>query len=263
MIRSLYTSATGMSAQQLNVDVIANNLANVNTTGFRRSRVEFQDLFYQTLRAPGAPSVLLGTEVPMGLQVGLGVRPVGTSKIFLQGTFEKSNNPFDIAIEGNGFFQVQKPNGEIAYTRAGSFSPDSQGRLMTPDGLLLSPELAVPSDAVQVSIEKDGTVSALIDGEITPVELGTVELARFVNPGGLQSVGDNLFLPTAASGEPIVGIPGEEGFGQLSQGFLESSNVNTVEELVHMILAQRAYELNSRVVQASDEMLQTANGLKR
>lgn len=263
MIRSLYTAATGMHAQQLNVDVIANNLANVNTAGFRRSRLEFQDLFYQTLRAPGAPSVLLGTEVPTGLQVGLGVRPVGTKMIFTQGTFERTNNSFDLAIEGNGFFQVQRSNGEIAYTRAGSFNPDSQGRLMTPDGLLLAPEVVIPSDAMQVNIEKDGTVSVLVDGQIEPLEIGTVELARFVNPAGLKAIGDNLFLPTGASGEPIVGRPGEDIFGQLAQGFLESSNVNTVEELVHMITAQRAYELNSRVIAASDEMLQTANGLKR
>lgn len=263
MIRSLYTAATGMHAQQMNVDVIANNLANVNTAGFRRSRVEFQDLFYQTLRAPGAPSVLLGTEVPTGLQVGLGVRPVGTKKIFMQGTFEKTNNSFDMAVEGNGFFQIRRANGEIAYTRAGSFNPDSQGRLMTPDGLLLAPEVTIPSDAMQVNIEKDGTISIMVEGQIDPVEVGTIEMARFVNPAGLQAIGDNLFLPSAASGEAIVGRPGEEGFGQLSQGFLETSNVNTVEELVHMITAQRAYELNSRVVAASDEMLQTANGLKR
>ncbi|MEW6045868.1 MAG: flagellar basal-body rod protein FlgG [Bacillota bacterium] len=262
MMRSLWTSASGMSGQQFTVDTIANNLANVNTAGFKKSRVDFQDLLYQTLRFAGTP-VTAGAQIPTGIQVGHGVRPVATVKIFSQGTFRETDNPLDLVIEGDGFFQILLPDGTVAYTRDGAFKKDSEGRIVTSDGFVLEPEIIVPQDAVEVSVGSDGTVSAVLLGDSQPITIGTIELARFVNPAGLRSYGRNLFLATAASGQPIVGQPGMDGFGSIAQGFLEMSNVQVVEEMVNLILAQRAYDANSKAIQASDDMLNTANNLRR
>jgi flagellar basal-body rod protein FlgG len=262
MIRSLWTAATGMQAQTLNIDMISNNLANVNTTGFKRSRADFQDLLYETFRPPGMASSA-DTTVPSGIQVGHGTRPAATQKIFLQGDFQHTQNDLDMAIEGDGFFQIQQPNGEIGYTRAGSFKIDSEGRIVTSDGFPMEPEIVVPPDSAAVSISTDGIVSVLLAGETTPTEVGTIELARFINPAGLESIGRNLFLPTGASGDVETGIAGEDGFGTIAQGYLEMSNVSVVDEMVNMITAQRAYEINSKAIQTSDDMLQIASNLKR
>jgi flagellar basal-body rod protein FlgG len=262
MIRSLWSAATGMQAQTLNIDVISNNLANVATTGFKKSRADFQDLLYQNLRSPGVSSSA-DTQVPTGIQVGTGVRPAATQKMFTQGEFENTQNELDMAIEGDGFFQVLQPNGETAYTRAGAFKLDNEGRVVTSDGFPMEPELTVPDDAVGISIGIDGTVSVLLAGETEPTEIGNIELAEFINPAGLKSIGRNLFTPTGASGDATTGTPGEDAFGNIAQGYLESSNVSVVDEMVNMIVAQRAYETNSKTIQASDEMLQTANNLRR
>jgi flagellar basal-body rod protein FlgG len=262
MIRSLWTAASGMQAQTSNIDVISNNLANVNTSGFKRSRADFQDLLYDTLRPAGTSSGG-GSQVPTGIQIGHGTRTVSTQKIFMQGDFQKTQNELDLAIEGHGFFQIVQANGEPAYSRAGNFKIDSEGRMVSPDGLLLEPEITIPLDATAVSIGSDGTISVLQAGQAAPSEIGTIELARFVNPAGLQSIGRNLFVPTGASGDATTGQPGEDGFGTLAQGFLEMSNVSVVDEMVNMITAQRAYEINSKAIQAADDMLQTANNLKR
>jgi flagellar basal-body rod protein FlgG len=251
-----------MQAQKLNIDVISNNLANVNTTGFKRSRADFQDLLYETLR-PAGTSSSAGTEVPTGIQLGQGTRPVATQKIFLQGDYQQTQNELDLAIEGDGFFQVLQPNGEIAYTRAGAFKIDSEGRIVTSDGFFMEPEISIPNDSLTISIGTDGTVSALQAGQNEPVELGSIQLARFANPAGLNSIGRNLFTPTSASGEEIIGTAGEEGFGTLAQGYLEMSNVSVVDEMVNMITAQRAYEINSKAIQTADEILQIANNIKR
>ncbi len=262
MIRSLWTAATGMQAQTSNIDVISNNLANVNTTGFKRSRADFQDLLYETLRPPGTPSAG-GSEVPTGIQIGHGTRTVSTQKIFMQGNFQHTQNDLDMAIEGQGFFQITQANGDVGYTRAGNFKIDSEGRLVTPDGMLMEPEISIPTDALAVAIGTDGTISVLQPGQTEPSDIGTIELARFINPAGLQSIGRNLFVQTAASGDATIGGPGEDGFGTLAQGYLEMSNVSIVDEMVNMITAQRAYEINSKAIQASDDMLQTANNLRR
>jgi flagellar basal-body rod protein FlgG len=262
MIRSLWTAASGMQAQTSNIDVISNNLANVNTSGFKRSRADFQDLLYDTLRPAGTSSGG-GSQVPTGIQIGHGTRTVSTQKIFMQGDFQNTQNELDLAIEGQGFFQIVQANGDIAYSRAGNFKMDSEGRMVSPDGLLLEPEITIPLDAIAVSIGSDGTISVLQAGQAAPSEVGTIELARFVNPAGLQSIGRNLFIPTGASGDATTGTPGEDGFGTLAQGFLEMSNVSVVDEMVNMITAQRAYEINSKAIQAADDMLQTANNLKR
>ncbi len=262
MIRSLWTAATGMEAQQLNIDTISNNLANVNTTGFKKSRVNFQDLIYQVLRRGGTPTAL-GSEVPTGIEVGHGVRPVATQKIFSQGSIQSTDNPLDLVIEGDGFFQVLQPDGNIAYTRDGSFKVDRNGRVCTSDGLPVIPELHIPQDTTSISISGDGIVSVQLAGGSDLIEIGHVELARFINPSGLTSIGRNLFQPTSASGEPIVGYPGLEGFGTIGQGYLEMSNVKVVEEMVDMITAQRAYEVNSKSVQAADEVLRLAAQLRR
>ena len=262
MMRSLWTAASGMSGQQFTIDIIANNLANVNTSGYKKSRVDFQDLLYQTLRFAGTP-VTAGAEIPNGIQVGHGVRPVATVKIFSQGTFRETENPLDLVIEGDGFFRVLLPDGTVAYTRDGAFKKDSQGRIVTSDGFPLEPEIIIPDDAVEVSVGTDGTVSVVQLGDTEPITIGQIELARFVNPAGLRSYGRNLFLATAASGPPIEGQPGMDGLGAVAQGFLEMSNVQVVEEMVNLILAQRAYDANSKAIQASDEMLNTANNLRR
>ncbi len=262
MMRALFTSATGMSAQQVNMDVVANNLANVNTSGFKRSRVDFQDLLYQSSREAGA-TVAKGAQVPTGAQVGLGVRSAAVQKLYSQGEFQETGNKLDLVIEGNGFFQVLTPDGSTAYTRDGSFKMDSQGRIVTSEGYALQPEITIPPEATQISIGSDGTVSVSLPGQTQPQELGQIQIARFLNPAGLNSTGRNLALPTAASGEPATGTPGLEGLGTLAQGFIERSNVKVVEEMVNMIVAQRAYEVNSKSITTADEMLGIANNLRR
>jgi flagellar basal-body rod protein FlgG len=251
-----------MQAQSLNIDVISNNLANVSTTGFKRSRADFQDLLYQNLRPAGTASSS-GSQVPTGIQLGQGTRPVATQKIFIQGNYQHTENQLDIAIEGIGFFQIMQPNGEIAYSRSGAFKLNSEGKIVTSDGYPLEPEISIPNNSISVTIGMDGTVSALQAGEVAAAEIGTIELAQFPNPAGLSSIGRNLYLKTAASGEETTGTAGKEGRGTLSQGNLEMSNVSVVDEMVNMITAQRAYEINSKSIQAADEMLQMANNLKR
>jgi len=262
MIRALYSAASGLQAQQLNIDVIANNLANVNTAGFKQSRAEFQDLLYQNGRAAGAASST-STEYPVGLQVGLGSRPVATTRLFTQGDFRQTGNPLDMVIEGQGFFQVRQPSGETAYTRAGSFHLNREGAIVTADGGLLDPQISIPPDALTITVAADGTVSVTQPGQAQAQQVGTIQLANFPNPAGLNAIGRNLFLPTASSGEATTGTPGENGIGTVNQGFLEQSNVSVVEEMVNMIVGQRAYEINSKVVKTADEMLQTMNNVVR
>jgi len=246
-----------MEAQQLKLDVVANNLANISTVGFKKSRAEFQDLLYQVLKAPGTAATV-ENRVPTGIQLGLGVRTAGVQKLFEEGNLQNTLRDLDVAIEGEGFFQILLPDGQIAYTRAGNFSKDAEGRLVTPDGLLLQPEITIPEDATTITIGTDGTVSIVRAGSTTAEEVGQIQLARFVNPSGLKAIGRNLFVPTDASGDPITGTPGENGLGTLAQGFLEISNVNLVEQMVEMITSQRAYELSARVISSADNMLQTA-----
>ena len=262
MFRSLYIAATGMEAQKLNIDVISNNLANVNTAGFKKSRADFQDLMYQTIRTPGTSSGE-GTQVPSGIQVGLGVKPVAVQKIFQQGDFVASGNPLDLVIEGDGLFQIQKPDGTIAYSRSGAFKLDSEGRIVNSDGYPLDPGITVPANTTSITIGSDGKVSVMQAGSSAATEVGQIELAKFINPGGLSSIGKNLYDPTASSGEATTANPSTQGLGSISQGYVEMSNVNIVEEMVNMIVSQRAYEINSKAVQASDEMLQVANNLRR
>ena len=251
-----------MQAQALNLDIISNNLANVNTSGFKKSRAEFQDLLYETL-LPAGTSSSQDTEIPAGIQLGHGTRPSTVLKLFSQGNMENTQNELDLAIEGDGFFQITLPNGETAYTRDGAFKLDSDGRIVNSDGFTMEPEIAIPSDAMSISVGLDGTVSVLQAGESTPSEIGTIELARFINPAGLISMGKNLFIPSEASGNEMIGTAGEDGMGTLAQGFLEMSNVSVVDEMVNMITAQRAYESNSKAIQAADDMLQLANNVKR
>jgi flagellar basal-body rod protein FlgG len=261
MIRALYTAATGMNAQQMNLDNIANNLANSSTTGFQERRMQFTDLLYQNEVMPGAASTQQ-TTVAVGLQVGLGVRPGSAEIIQTQGEIQTTGNPLDIAIQGAGFFQIELPSGQLGYTRAGSFHLDSQGNIVTPDGNQLQPTITVPPNATNVSIGSDGTVSATIPGQEQASSLGIIQLATFPNPGGLNSIGKNIYLPTTASGDAIVGNPGNaDGLGTLQQNSLEQSNVSVVEQFVDMIVAQRSYEANSRVVKAADEMMQQLNQL--
>jgi len=262
MIRALNTAATGMYAQQLFIDNIANNLANVNTTGFKRVRLEFQDLIYQNIRRAGNTADL-GQILPSELQIGHGVRPVASQKSFEQGTINPTDNPLDIAIEGDGFFQVMKPDGSIGYTRDGSFKISPDGALVNAEGYLIEPDLTVPSDAVSITIARDGTVSVLLYGDVEPSTIGQFELARFVNPAGLSNDGQNLYRETVASGPPLLALPGDEGLGTVSQGYLEGSNVRIVEEMVSMITAQRAYDIASKAIKTSEDMLQTATNLKR
>jgi flagellar basal-body rod protein FlgG len=262
MIRALYTAATGMEAQQVNIDTIANNIANVNTTGFKQARAEFQDLLYQSVRPAGA-AASTSTEYPVGLQVGLGTRPVATSRIYSQGDFRKTERALDVVIEGKGFFQVRLPTGETAYTRDGSLHQNQEGTVVTADGDPIEPQITIPQDAIEISIAGDGTISVTQPGQSTPQQIGTIQLASFQNPPGLQALGRNLFLQTAASGDPITGNPGDNGLGRLTQGFLEQSNVNVVEEMVAMIIAQRAYEVNSRAIRVADDMMSQINNLVR
>ncbi len=262
MQRALWSAATGMQAQQLQIDTIANNLANVNTNGFKRSRAEFKDLLYQTITAPGARSSAT-TRNPAGIQLGLGARPSAVKKIFSQGDFKKTDNPMDVVIQGQGFFKVLQPDGTTAYTRDGAFTSDRDGQLVDSQGYPLDPPITLPTDALSFSVGADGTVSVTQPGQSVPAEIGQIELANFVNPTGLQAIGGNLLLPTAASGDPVDGTPGQDGLGTIAQGFLEVSNVSIVNELVDMIAAQRAYELSSKAIKAADEMMQQVNGLVR
>lgn len=262
MIRALFSAASGMFAQELNIDTISNNLANVTTTGFKKNRVEFQDVLYQTLRAAG--SAVTQTQVsPTGLQVGLGVRPSATTKSFSQGDFERTDNPLDIAIEGDGFFQVQTCNNEVSYTRDGSFKVNANGQLVTSDGNPLIPNITIPPEATFISIGQDGTVSVITTNASQPQNIGQITLARFVNPAGLLATGQNLFVQTAASGPPSVAPPGCNGYGRTVQGFLEGSNVKIVEELVKMIIAQRAFEVNAKAIKAADEMMGVAVNIRQ
>jgi flagellar basal-body rod protein FlgG len=242
--------------------VISNNLANVNTSGFKKSRAEFQDLLYESLRPAGAASSA-DTTIPTGVQLGHGARPSAVQKMFSQGNFQNTENELDWAIEGDGFFQIELPNGETSYSRCGEFKLDADGRIVNADGFLLVPQLTVPTDTVSINVGMDGTVSVIQADDPVPSEIGTIQLARFVNPGGLRSIGRNLFVPTEGSGDEIIGTPGQDGFGTIAQGFLEMSNVSVVDEMVNMITAQRAYETNSKVIQTADDMLQMANNLKR
>ncbi len=262
MMRSLYTAASGMMAEQLNTDNIAHNLANVNTTGFKKSRIEFQDLFYQTLREAGTP-ITQGASIPVPLQIGLGVRPVAEQKVFVQGNLISSEHPYDIAIEGEGFFQIRMPNGEIGYSRDGSFKIDKDGSVVTANGYYLEPQITVPQNTLNYTVTEDGQVTVTLPGQVDPQQIGQISLVRFINPAGLNRIGDNLYVETAASGTPIEGQPLLEGFGSIRQMFLEQSNVKVVEEMVNLIVAQRAYEINSKAIQTSDDMLGVANNLKR
>jgi len=260
MIRALYSAATGMQAQALNVDVIANNLANVNTAGFKRSRADFQDLLYQTIRAPGAPTSN-NTQSPTGIQVGLGVKPAAIQRIFTQGDYDQTGAPLDMAIEGQGMFQVTTPDGTSAFTRAGAFKVDSQGRVVNSEGMPLEPSITIPDGAIDITIGQDGLVSALLPGGTTPTQLGQIQLARFQNPPGLNPLGKNLFQETESSGTAQLGTPGEDNRGTVLQGFLENSNVSVVEELIGLITSQRAYEVNSKAITTADEMLRVTNGI--
>lgn len=261
MLKSLSTAATGMGAQQQNMDVIANNLANVSTTGFKKSRAEFEDLMYQTLKEPGAASGLNAIS-PNGVQIGLGVRTAGVQKDFDIGSAKVTKNPLDINIEGPGFFPIQMSDGQIGYTRDGSFKKDPSGRIVDKNGNALQPEIVIPANASAVSVSSSGQVSVLIGNGRDPQNIGQIELVNFVNPAGLRAMGKNVYVPSASSGLPQQGQPGTQGLGSLAQGELESSNVNIVEEMVNMITAQRAYETNSKVIQASDQMLQYMNQLR-
>lgn len=261
MTRALYTAATGLSAQQFNTDIIANNLANVNTTGFKRTRAHFQDLLYQTVHLAGTPSSV-GTQVPSGVQVGHGSKVISTERLFTQGSFRQTENQFHLAIEGNGFFPILLQDGSTAYTRDGSFERDSQGQIVTHSGFLLQPQVTVDPQAVNVEINQEGVVTQqLPDG--TLAQIGQIQLTNFVNPAGLQALGSNIFRATAASGAALTGNPGQNGTGSLRQGFIEISNVNVAEELIDLIVAQRAYEVNSKSIQTQDSILATATNLKR
>ena len=261
-MRALNIAATGMKAQQLNVEVLSHNVANLNTTGFKRQRAEFQDLIYQNLERPGASTSSSGNITPIGIQIGLGVKTSAISRSSEQGSIAGTENPYDVAIAGRGFFQVTLPSGDTAYTRAGNFSLDAQGRLVTSDGFLIEPNITVPNEAISVSISRDGTVEATLSANPQPQQLGQLELATFINPAGLEAVGDNLLLETAASGQPVVSAPGSPGVGTLQQNAVEASNVNAVEEISNLIEAQRAYELNARIINAVDELLQAVNQIR-
>lgn len=261
MFRSLHIAATGMSAQQTNLESISNNVANANTVGYKKQRTEFQDLMYQNVREPGTPTGP-NTRNPTGLQVGTGVRVVGTSRSFEQGTLLNTGNPLDIAIEGKGFLPVQQPDGSVAYTRTGSLKTDADGRLTNPEGMPLDPPILIPPDAVGVSVSSNGTVSVTTQGQPDPIDVGNINIATFANAGGLRATGHNLFMPTAASGEAMLGEPSMDGRGTLLQGSVEQANVNVVEEMIGMISAQRNYEINSKVISTADEMLQAVTQLR-
>jgi len=263
MIRALFSAASGMTAQQMNVDNIANNLANANTVGFKSRRAQFQDLLYQTVVQPGAASSAQ-TYVPTGLQLGLGTKPVSNEIIFTQGSFQTTGNPLDLVIQGNGFFQIHLPSGETAYTRAGQFQLDNNGNIVDSSGNMLEPQIAIPSTAQSITIAKDGTVSVTLPNQASAQVVGQIQLANFPNPAGLNGLGSNLYTPTDASGAATIGLPGgQEGMGTLMQGYTEQSNVSVVDEMVNLIVSQRAYEANSKVITAADQMYQQVNNLSR
>ena len=261
MLRSLHIAATGMAAEESQLDAISNNLANSNTVGFKKVRADFQDLMYQTVRAAGSQQTTT-TQSPTGFQVGTGVRMVSTTRLQGQGSLQQTNNPLDIAIEGNGFFVVQQPDGTPAYTRAGSLKTDAQGRIVTSEGMPLDPPISIPSNALTVNIGSDGTVSVTTPGQTAATQIGQMQIANFVNPAGLSASGHNLFTSTAASGDPQVGVPGTDGRGTLQQGSIEQSNVDVVEEMVGLISAQRAYEIDTKVITAADQMLQSVTQMR-
>jgi len=262
MIKAMRTAATGMIAQQMNVDNIANNLANVNTTGFKKTKVEFQDVLYQNYRKAGTASAV-GAEVPAGLAIGYGTRAVATVRNFIVGDLAQTGNPLDLAISGDGFFQIQNSDGTTAYTRDGALKLSADGRIVNSDGLPLLPEITIPIDATSISVGADGVVDVQQVGQEDSTQIGQIELARFMNPAGLQSLGKNLMVATGASGAPQVGNPTQNGLGGIYQGYNEMSNVSVVDEMVNMIVAQRAYEMNSKAIQTAEDMAQIANGLKR
>lgn len=258
-MRALNIAATGMQAQQLNVEVISNNISNLSTTSFKRQRPEFQDLLYQSHRRVGTNSNDTGTIVPTGIELGLGVKAGAVYRIHEQGNIQQTENVFDLAIKGKGYFRVELPTGEDAYTRAGAFQLTPDGELVTADGYTVAPGIVIPDNALDVSINDSGEVEVLLEGQVEPQNVGQLELVTFINEGGLKAIGNNMFLETPASGDPIIGVPGEDSVGTILQGFIEASNVDPVTELTNLILAQRAYEMNSKVVRASDEMLQALN----
>lgn len=260
MMGALWTAATGMRAQQTNIDVTSNNLANANTIGFKKVRAEFQDLMYRTAKQAGTP-MQSGTQMPVGTQIGMGVHNSATARMFSQGDFQQTENPYDWVIEGDGFFQIQRPDGQLAYSRDGAFKVDGNGQLVTAEGMLLVPQITVPAGASNFAVTPEGAVTIQQGNNISTI--GQVTLARFINPAGLTAIGKNLFTPTPASGEPVVANPSTEGFGALKTGFIEMSNVKVVEEMINLIIAQRAYEANSKSVQTADEMLGMANNLRR
>ena len=260
MMRALWSAASGMRAQQTNLDTVSNNLANVNTTGYKKFRAEFQDLHYQTLKVAGTPGAV-GYSAPVGEQVGMGTQVVATQRFFSQGDFQNTSNPYDLTIQGNGFFRIQMPDNTVAYTRDGSFKIDSNGQMVTADGNQLDPSIVVAPDATNVTISADGTVTQTVNGQ--QQQVGQITLANFINPAGMESVGKNLYRATLASGQEVVGNPGQQGIGTIAQGMLERSNVDVAEEMVNMIVAMRAYESNSKAIQTSDEMLQIANNARR
>lgn len=261
-MRSLDIGATGMLAQQMNVDTISNNIANMTTTGFKRQRLEFQDLLYQHIDRPGSTSSTAGTIVPAGISLGLGVKPSATYRMHTQGTLQITDNELDIAINGDGFFQIELPSGDTAYTRAGSFSMNADGEIVTSEGYRVLPSIVVPDNAIGVEINEEGEVLAKIDGQAAMQNLGQIQLANFVNPAGLEATGDTMFLETEASGAPTIGNPSEDDFGSIKQGILEQSNVDSVKEITLLITAQRAYEMNSKVISTSDQMMDTVNQLR-
>jgi flagellar basal-body rod protein FlgG len=262
MLRALYTAASGMEAQQTNIDTIAHNLANVNTSGFKSRKAQFQDLLYQNIRQAGASSTST-TEIPVGLQIGLGTKPVATEIVFSQGDFSSTNNPLDIVIQGNGFFQIRQVNGQTAYTRNGNFHMNRDGNIVTSDGDMLDPQITIPQDQVGITIGSDGTVSVQQAGQSQPQQVGKIEIAHFQNPSGLQNIGKSLFVSTQSSGDAVTGTPGENGLGTLLSGYVEQSNVSVVEEMINMIVSQRAYEANSKVIRTADEMFTQANNVVR
>lgn len=260
MLRALYTAASGMEAQQLNIDTIAHNIANINTSGFKSRKAQFQDLLYQNIRQAGAANTA-STDIPVGLQVGLGTKPSSTEIIFTQGDFSSTNSPYDVVIQGQGFFQIRQSSGELAYTRNGSFHLNKAGNIVTSEGDMLEPQITIPAQQTGVTIGSDGTVTAVVSGQIQ--SLGKIELASFPNPSGLETIGKSLFIGTQSSGDATTGTPGTEGMGTLMQGFVEQSNVSVVEEMVNMIISQRAYEANSKVIRTADDMYSQASNLAK
>ncbi len=262
MMRSMLIGATGMAAQELNVEVISNNIANIRTTGFKRQRAEFQDLLYENIRRPGATANDSGNIVPTGVQIGSGVKPAAVYRINTQGAITTTDNPLDVAISGRGYLQVQLPDGSTAYTRAGSLQMDAQGVIVNSDGYPVLPQITVPQGATDITINSSGEVLVKLTGSVDPSNAGQIQLANFINPAGLESIGYNLLLETPASGTPTTGTAGADGFGDIRQGAVENSNVNVVSEVTDLISAQRAYEMNSRIIKASDEMMTTLNQLR-